>query len=178
MRSLTDGLEDSSTPSDAAKSSAGLREKLNDALAGPVGKIFLVLVALSMVVFFIVRFQGAAGPPPETIVEPRVRVLNPLSGEMAWHKVKIGVQVREGFYPVEYCWNDHNGDGVPVVLNNQLFDLNDPRREEPTLCPCCGAVVVPRNPKPEEFLGQTPTDYESGQADPCVVEHYTELLGG
>jgi hypothetical protein len=106
-------------------------------------------------------------------------MMDPLTGEMLWYKVEIGKRAPDGYYPVEYCWSDDHPDaiGVPVVLNNQLFDFDDPRRNEPTICPCGDQVVVPRNPRPEAFLGLTPEDHETGRAPACVVEHYRALLG-
>ncbi len=178
MRSLTDGLEEQTSGGAARKDEGGWRDTLNTALAGVGGKIILLLAAAAVVVFLVMRLQSTVGPPAVTVAPNSVRVLNPLTGETRWYEIKIGGTLAEGFYPVEYCWNDHGGDGVPVILNSQIYSIDDPRRDEATVCPCCGAAVVGHNPKPEEYLGQTPSDYETGRADPCVVEHYTALLGG
>ena len=179
MRSITDGLEE--RPKGApggASGGPGLRDKLNGIASGPLGKAVLVIVALAMVGLLLSRFQSAVGPDTATVLEARSRLMDPLTGKLRWHTVTLGSRAPEGFYPVEYCWNNHPEDlAVPVVLNRSLFPPGDPRRDEATLCPCCAAAVVGRNPKPEEFLGMTPKDYDSGQAPACVVEQYRAVLG-
>ena len=178
MRSLTDGLEEKTSQGAAPKEEGGWRDTVNTALSGVAGKVLLALVAVGILVFLVMRFQAAVGPPEETVAPNSVRVLNPLTGDLRWYEIRIGGTLDAGYYTVEYCWNDHGGDGVPVILNAHLYPVGDPRRDEPSMCPCCGARVVGHNPKPEEYLGQTPRDYTTGRADPCVVEHYTALLGG
>jgi hypothetical protein len=179
MRSLTDGLEDS-RPQDehgAASDGGGFREKLNAAASGPLGKIALVVIVVIIGWFVFSRFQSATGPTPGTFMEARTRIMNPITGEMDWYVVRAGATVPEGFYPVVYCWEDHPEDlAVPVVLNTSIFPAGDPRRDEPTICPCGDAVVVPRNPKPEEFFGLQPRDYETGRAPDCVVQHYQAVM--
>lgn len=180
MRSLTEGLEDSASSSAAETSGgAGWRETVNNMLSGVGGKVILAVVAIAMLAFLFTRINAATGPAEGTaIAKPQVRIMNPATGDLAWHEIKIGATMQEGYYPVEYCWNNHSGDGVPVILNSQLYPVGDPRRNEPTTCPCCNAPVVGHNPKPEEFLGQNPTDYETGRAADCAIDHYASVLGG
>ena len=179
MRSLTDGLEEKS-PAGGAKQSdgGGLRDTINELASGVGGKVLLALLAIGMVVFLVTRLQGALGPAPETMAPGQIRIMNPMTGQLRWYEVTIGGTMPQGFYPVEYCWANHDGDGVPVILNSSLYGIDDPRRGEATTCPCCPARVVGHNPKPEEFIGQTPSDYTTNTAPDCVVEHYTQLLGG
>ncbi len=179
MRSLTEDLDQSSSSTENHSSGRGLRDRFNDAVSGLAGKIILAIIALGMVWFLFTRFQSATGPAEGTIMDARTRMMDPLTGEMLWYKVEIGKRAPDGYYPVEYCWSDDHPDAlaVPVVLNNQLFAYDDPRHNEPTICPCGDQVVVPRNPRPEAFLGLTPEDYQTGQAPGCAVEHYRALLG-
>ena len=115
---------------------------MNTALSGVAGKVLLALVAVGILVFLVMRFQAAVGPPEETVAPNSVRVLNPLTGDLRWYEIRIGGTLDAGYYTVEYCWNDHGGDGVPVILNAHLYPVGDPRRDEPSMCPCCGARVV------------------------------------
>jgi len=179
MRSLTDGLEEKApAKGGGGGEGGGLRDTLNDLASGVGGKVFLGLLAVGMLAFLVTRLQGALGPAPETMAPGQVRIMDPLTGEMRWYTLEIGGKMPEGFYSVEYCWANHDGDGVPVIMNRSLFPAGDPRRDEPTTCPCCPAPVVGHNPKPDEYIGMTPSDYDTRTAPDCVVEHYTQLLGG
>jgi|GEM_PF-2633823 len=177
MRSLTEGLESDAKAAPRSDSGGGFRDKLNELASGPAGMILLVVIVLAIGWFVFSRLQTATGPAPGTVMDPRVRIMNPLTGDMDWYVVRLGSKMPEGFHPVEYCWEDHPDDlAVPVVLNTRLFPPDDPRRDEPTICPCGDDVVVPRNPKPEEFLGLQPKDHETDRAPDCVVEHYQAYL--
>lgn len=179
MRSLTEGLESeaASKPAGGGGGGGGLRDTFNDLVSGPAGKVALVVLAVGMLAFFISRLTAQIGPVESTVLEPHVRMMNPETGEMLSYKVRIGGERPEGFYPVEYCWAEHpEAVGVPVILNEALYERGDPRRDEPTLCPLCESPVVGHNPKPEELFGLRPKDYETDEAPAEVAEAFREKL--
>jgi hypothetical protein len=67
---------------------------------------------------------------------------------------------KETGYPAELCYWTRDGqikdDPTPVLLNSWAH----PGSNDPTFCPDCGRLVVPRNPKPRPGDRPPPTREE------------------
>jgi hypothetical protein len=121
-------------------------------LASPAGRIGFAVIIAGLIGFAIFRMVGVARSNAPQY--DRVRYMTPTTQGMAWGRV--GQKMPEGFYPVEYCFANTCGPegGTPVVLNIYLGDRT------PTTCTECGAEVVSHNPRPEQFVGIKPADWD------------------
>lgn len=122
-------------------------------VASTPGKIVFALVVVVVIGFGIFRLIGLANSNAPVYLD--VRYMNPTTHAMKWGKV--GQKMPDGFYPVEYCFENTCGPegGTPVVLNLYLGD------NSPTFCPKCGAEVSSHNPRPEEYNSTTPADWDN-----------------
>lgn len=128
-----------------------MRDKIQEFLQSPVGKGIGIAVLVIIAAFVLLRLKSFMNAGD--LIRNDARVMNPETRQMRW--VAIGKQPPEGFYPVEYCFENECGPagGTPVVLNGNLG-----RPNEPTVCPVCGAPVVAHNPRPEEYAETVPKD--------------------
>lgn len=148
------GAKRPGAPAATAQQGPSIRERLSAMFASGGAKVGLVVVCVAVIGFGAWRaLQEASGPPPQW---PKVRVMNPETGEKRWFYTAPGAQLPAGFHPVEYCFQNACGPagGTPVVLNLYLG------KEEPTSCPKCGATVVGLNPRPPEHLEDLPADWK------------------
>jgi len=126
---------------------------LGKILKSPAARVVVIIVCIGAVVFGVTRLIGGVAGPSESW--PRVRIMHAETGQLRWLQTGPSATMPEGYYPIEYCFENQCGPdgGTPVILNSRLGN------QDPTTCPKCGARVSPHNPRPEGYESTIPADW-------------------
>lgn len=152
MRSLLDDEPSlAAQPASAKRQRRGVMETIRGFLDSGGGKALVGVLFVAIILFVGVRFFNVA--KSRAPIYNDVRYMHIDTQEMRWYK--IGQRPPEGFYPVEYCFNNQCGPdgGTPVILNAYVG------RPGPTKCPKCDAPVTAHNPRPDGYETTIPADW-------------------